>query len=454
VAHGGEALGRHEGRVFFVPFGLPGETVVAEITQDKADYARAEIVELVEASPERVLAPCAYFGTCGGCQWQHASYEAQLQFKRGIVAEQLRRIGHFEDADALVLPTIGMAEPWHYRNHARFTVGRRFGELCFTRAGTRQLLRIDHCWLMQPTIDAILARAQRRLPGFRAHQLSIRSSANTGDLLINPELPPLGEPIPLPEEDGEPRFGTFDPLAARPHGLGVAPPQPVEEYAALWPEDREIPSGQTELYEELLGRRFRVAAPAFFQVNTRREQRGPVFPSPEIVARFGHLIAPDGVSVAETLVLLGLDRLDLQSDDIVVDAYCGVGTFTAVMAPFVREAVGIEESPAAVKDAEQNCRDLPNLRFIAGKVENVLPKLTERPTKVLLDPARVGCERPVLDALIAAQAERIVYVSCEPATLARDLAILREGGYTLCSVQPLDMFPQTYHVESVTLLTR
>ena len=153
-------------------------------------------------------------------------------------------------------------------------------------------------------------------------------------------------------------------------------------------------------------------------------------------------------------MLLGLDRLDLDADDIVVDAYCGVGTFAAVMAPFVREAVGIEESPAAVKDAEQNCRDLPNLRFIAGKVEDVLPKLTERPTKVLLDPARVGCERPVLDALIAAQPERIVYVSCEPATLARDLAILREGGYTLRSVQPLDMFPQTYHVESVSLLTR
>jgi 23S rRNA (uracil1939-C5)-methyltransferase len=456
VAHGGEAIGRHEGRVFFVPYGLPGETVTAEIVQDKADYARAEIVEIVSPSPERVTAPCAYVGACGGCQWQHATYEAQLRFKQGIVAEQLRRIGHFEDADALVLPTIGMAEPWHYRNHARFTVGRRFGELCFTRSGTRQLLRIDHCWLMQPTIDAILARLQRRLPGFRAHQLSIRTSANTGDLLVNPALPELGEPIPLPEEseDGEPRFGALDPTADRPHGLGPAPAQPVDEYAALWPEDREIPSGQTELFEELLGRRFRVAAPAFFQVNTRREQRGPDFPSPETVGRFGHLISSDGLSIAETLVLLGLDRLDLQPEDIVVDAYSGVGTFSAVLAPFVASAIGIEESPAAVKDAEANCHDLSNLRFIAGKVEDVLPKLEERPTKVLLDPARVGCERPVLDALIAAEPERIVYVSCEPSTLARDLAILREGGYTLRSVQPLDMFPQTYHVESVALLTR
>ena len=253
-------------------------------------------------------------------------------------------------------------------------------------------------------------------------------------------------------DDGD-GAGLMEQPPGRPACLGPAPEQPIEEYAARWPNN-EIPSGQTELHEELLGRRFRVAAPAFFQVNTRREQRGPDFPSPEVVERFGHLISPAGLSIAETLVLLGIAGLDPRPDDVIVDAYCGVGTFSAVMAPFVHEVVGIEESPAAVKDAGENCRDLPNVRFLAGKVEDVLPKLDERPTKVLLDPARVGCERPVLDALIAAELERIVYVSCEPATLARDLAILREGGYVLQSVQPLDMFPQTYHVESVSLLSR
>jgi 23S rRNA (uracil1939-C5)-methyltransferase len=454
VAHGGEAIGRHEGRVFFVPYGLPGETVVAEIVQDKPDYARAEIVEILQPSPDRVTAPCEYFGACGGCQWQHASYEAQLRFKQHIVAEQLRRIGGFQDTDRLVLPTMGMEEPWHYRNHARFTVGRRFGELCFTRSGTRQLLRIEHCWLMDPLINDALELLQRRVPGFRAHQLSIRVGSNTGDRLINPELPPLSDRVPISEEEVE-RFGDASVPRERPHGLGVAPPCPVPENG-LHLDASEAPpaSGQTEIYEELLGRRFRVAAPAFFQVNTRREPRTVAAPTPEIGERFGHLFLPHQISVAETLVLLGMDRLDLQPDDVVVDAYCGVGTFSAVLAPFVRQVIGIEESPAAVKDAEQNCADLENLRFIAGKVEDVLPKLVERPTKVLLDPARVGCERPVLDALIAAQPERIVYVSCEPATLARDLAILREGGYTLQSVQPLDMFPQTYHVESVSLLSR
>ena len=405
MAHGGEAIGRLEGRVVFVPRGLPGEIVDVELVRDKGDYARGEIVEIVRAAPERVEPPCPYFQAgCGGCQWQHAEYSAQLRFKQQIVAEQLRRIGHFEDAARYVLPTIGMTDPWHYRNHTRFSVGRRDGELCFTRHGTRSLIRIDHCWISHPRVNEVLEVLQGSFVGQRLHQLVVRVGANTGDLLVNP---------------------------------------PVRQAP-------EVPSGQTELYEELLGRRFRIAAPAFFQVNTRRERRE----LPIADSRLAGLVAEDGVSIAELLVLVALERLDLGPDDLVVDAYCGVGTFTVLIGQLAREAIGIEESPAAVKDARDNARDLPNVHFIQGKTEDVLPKLEERPDKVLLDPARVGCDPAVLAALLEARPGRIVYVSCEPATLARDLAILRDGGYTLESVQPLDMFPQTYHVESVSLLTR
>ena len=405
VAHGGEAIGRLEGRVVFVPHGLPGEIVDVELVRDKSDYARGEIVDVVRPSPERVEPPCPYFTSgCGGCQWQHAAYPAQLRFKREIVAEQLRRIGGFQDSERLVLPTIGMLDPWYYRNHARFSVGRRDGELCFTRHGTRSLLRIDHCWIMQPRINELLAQLQGRFVGQRLHQLAIRVGANTGDLLVSPRLP----------------------------------------------QAREVPSGQTELHEELLGRRFRVAGPAFFQVNTRRERRE----LPVADGRLAALAPEDGLSIAEVLVLVALDRLDPRPDDLVVDAYCGVGTFTAPIGALAREVIGIEESPAAVNDARDNAADLANVHFIAGKTEDVLPRLDRRPDKVLLDPARVGCDPAVLSALLEARPTRIVYVSCEPATLARDLAILREGGYTLESVQPLDMFPQTYHVETVSLLTR
>ena len=158
--------------------------------------------------------------------------------------------------------------------------------------------------------------------------------------------------------------------------------------------------------------------------------------------------------MAELLILTALDRLDPQPGDVVVDAYCGVGTFTSLVAPFVREVIGIEESSAATKDAWENAADLANVQFVCGKTEDVLPKLRQRPNKVLLDPARVGCDPAVLQALSTSRLERVVYVSCDPATLARDLAILRdEGGYTLLDVQPLDMFPQPYHVECVATLT-
>ena len=406
IAHGGEAIGRLDGRIVFVSHGLPGEEVEVELVEDRRDYARAQIVEVLRPSEERVTPPCPYFGTCGGCQWQHAAYPAQLRFKQQIVAEQLKRIGGFQDAGRHVLPTLGMQAPWHYRNHARFSVGRRFGELCFTKQGTRSLLRIDHCWLMQPPINETLARLQGRLAGFRSHQVTIRVGANTGDQLVSPKLTPTPD----------------------------------------------VPSGETALHEELLGRRFRIAAPAFFQVNTVREQREP----PKSAERFAGRVSPpdDRLSMAELLILTALDRLDPQPGDAVVDAYCGVGTFTSLVAPFVREVIGIEESSAAIKDAWENARDLANVQFMCGKTEDVLPKLRQRPNKVLLDPARVGCDPAVLQALSTSELERVVYVSCDPATLARDLAILRDhGDYALIDVRPLDMFPQTYHVECVATLT-
>ena len=405
LAFGGDAIGRLDGRVVFVPYGLPGERVAVELTEERRDFARGRIVEVLEPSSARVEPPCPYYRAgCGGCQLQHLDYPAQLEFKRRVVVEQLRRLAHFGEAAELVRPTIGMVRPWEYRNHARFTVGRRFGELCFTYRGTHRLMRIDHCPIMQPAINETLARVQGRLVGFGAHQVQIRNGANSGELLINPALPPA----------------------------------------------QELPSGQKAIEEELFGRRFRIAAPAFFQVNTRREAR----PIPAGLRPPSWPLPPDGLSMAEILVLVVNDRLEHTGAGVLVDAYSGVGTFAILLAADARRVIGIEESSAAVKDARHNAAGLENVEFIEGRTEDVLPKLGVRPDAVVLDPARVGCQPAVLETLVELEVPRVVYVSCDPATLARDLAILTGRGFRLEHLQPLDMFPQTYHVECVALLTR
>ncbi len=187
----------------------------------------------------------------------------------------------------------------------------------------------------------------------------------------------------------------------------------------------EIPTGQRSYEEELCGERFRVSAPSFFQVNTAQ---------------------------AETLIRLVREGLCLRPDDFLLDAYAGVGTFAKVLAKDVAQVLAVEVSASSVADGRVNTADLTNVRWIEGEVERVLPELDLRPTAVVLDPSRQGCAPPALHALIAAVFPRIAYVSCEPATLARDLRILADGGYHIRSVQPVDLFPQTYHIESVALL--
>ncbi|MBI2755575.1 MAG: class I SAM-dependent RNA methyltransferase [Chloroflexi bacterium] len=411
AAFGGDAVGHlADGRVVFAPRLLPGEHASVRVVDDRKDFARAELAQLHVAAAGRTEPPCPYFtGGCGGCSWQHADYPLQLQIKRDVVVEQLRRIGRFAEADNLVRPPIGMVDPWHYRNQARFTVGRRFGELCFTLKSTHRLLRIDHCWIVHPAINATLEVLQGKLAGVERHihQVGIRVGANTGQVIVDPALP----------------------------------------------EVPEVESGQTYLEEELLGTRFRLHPSSFFQVNTRREQR----PLPDELPRALLPIPEDGLSMAELLALVVLDRVDPRRDHLVVDAYSGVGTFALLMAPLVREVAGIEEARTAVQDAQHNGGHMPNVRFVAGKTEDVLGTLafSRRPDAVVLDPARVGCHPAVLDTLLgeALRPPKLVYVSCDPATLARDLRILVDGGYVLQDVQPLDMFPQTHHIECVATLT-
>ncbi|HEU0074494.1 MAG TPA: class I SAM-dependent RNA methyltransferase [Dehalococcoidia bacterium] len=375
MAYEGHAIGRLDDLVVFAEYGVPGEEVVVEIYRKTPGFASARVVEVLQASPDRVEAPCQYYGLCGGCHWQHISYERQLQLKRHVVQEQLRRIGKFESQP--VNETVGAQDPWGYRNHLRLSAGR-LGDIGFMRRGSHRFLQIDKCLIADPKINDAIALLQGKGAGL--HQVELRAGVNTGDLIVQPDM-----------TDREP----------------LAPP------------------GSKVYRDALLGREFQISAPSFFQSNTRQ---------------------------AERLADLVREKLDPQPDELLLDAYAGVGTFAALFAADVRAVISIEESPAAVADAAVNLADLPNVRFIEGKVEAVLPDLREKPDAVILDPSRVGCHPGVLDAIVRLAPRKLVYVSCDPSTLARDLRLLVDGGFDLLDVTPLDMFPQTYHIECVANL--
>ena len=375
IAHGGDAIGRVDGRVVFASYGIPGEVVQVEVRQEKRDYLKGRVSQVVEPSPHRITPPCRYFGTCGGCQWQHIDYPFQLELKQRILKDQLERIGKIDSP--YVPPTLPSPQTFHYRNHARFSLDAS-GHLGFIQADGYKFMEIDYCHLMHPEINATLAQLQGKCAG--AHQISVRYGRGTGDQLVLPSLD---------------------------H------------------QDIDVESGQPHYFEVLLGYRFRVSGPSFFQVNTLQTER---------------------------LVGAVRDRLDFKGDELLVDAYAGVGTFAVLLAPYVRRVVAIEESTSAVQDAQVNCAPLKNVELVLGKTETVLPELRERPDAVILDPPRVGCHRKVLDVLLDLAPPRIAYVSCDPATLARDLGILCHRGYRLKEALPVDIFPQTHHIETVATL--
>ena len=373
----GEALAFHEGREVLVLGGIPREEVVAEVIKGRGEYIAAQVVEVLTPSPHRTAPPCPYVGTCTGCQWQHVAYEHQLDIKRQMVMDALVGAGGFESSP--VRPTVAAMEQYGYRNHARFTVGRRKGEPGFVNRVSRRFVAIDSCLIMHPWINEALAKLRGRCA--ETSQLSLRYGVNTGDFLVQP---------------------------------------------ALKSPDVDLPTGQKHYRESLGGREFHIAASSFFQVNT---------------------------SQAERMAELVRDGLQLSGEELLVDAYAGVGTFAILLAPYAKEVIAIEESASAVRDALLNAAGLVGVRVLQGKAEEVLAQMEERPDGVILDPPRTGCHRITLDAVARLAPRRVVYVSCDPDTLARDLRILCQAGFDLDWVQPIDMFPQTHHVECVAALS-
>jgi 23S rRNA (uracil1939-C5)-methyltransferase len=406
IAHGGEALGRHAGKVIFVPYAIPGERVRAEIVEEKERWARARLIEVVAASPDRMDPPCPYFGQdkCGGCQWQHIAYERQADLKKEIVADQLRRLGRIEApavADTIVLADDEGLLDYGYRNHTEFAITAH-GELAYRRAFSHELIPIDRCLLLNERLDDLHGALDIAWPELRG--ISLRAGIHTGDALVLFEA-----------AGGEEPELTVDLPAS----------------CALLTEQGVKPLiGQPWINEEVAGRLYRISAESFFQVNT---------------------------TGAAALVDIVLGYADLRPTDVVLDAYCGAGLFTIALAERAAEVIGIESAPSATEDLAYNARALDNLTIHEGPVEEVIPALVNQGQHVdvaIMDPPRAGAGAQVIQGVVALGPRRVVYVSCDPATLARDSMSLVGAGYHLVEAQPVDMFPQTYHIETIALWER
>ena len=399
MAHGGDAIGRHEGRAIFVPYTMPGERVRVEIVEDHKRYAHARLVEVLEPAPARGEPPCPYFGPnkCGGCQLQHIAYPTQVQIKGRVVVDQLERIGRFDDPP--VLEPIPDDTGWDYRTRALFRTTEE-GHPGFLSAGSNDVYPVGDCLIVHPLLSQLYRSLRMKHPN--VEKMELRVGTATGDLMVV-----------LQTYDEEPPSLKVDfPLSIVQVRHDTTPTPLV---------------GLDYINDVVHGREFRISATSFFQVNSVQAGR---------------------------LVDLVLDALAPQGDEVVLDAYCGVGLFTAFLAEQASLVVGIELNPDAIDDAVYNLADAENVTLLEGQVEYALPEIEEELDAVVLDPPRAGVEKEVLDGLAARAPERIVYVSCDLATFARDARRLVKKGYTLAWVQPVDLFPQTYHVETVALLTR
>lgn len=395
--YGGECMGRlADGRAVFVPYTLPGELARIELVEEKRSFARARLLEVVRPSPQRIAPRCRHFGVCGGCHYQHTDIQTQLEIKRAVVKDQLQRIGGITDPP--VTEVVQSPSAWNYRNHMQFHLDNS-GKLGFQGWGSHEIVPITECYLPESTLGEIWPQFDLEpLPG--VERLDLRLGSDDEVLLVLE-----GSVTTAPE------FSVDIPLSA----------------VHLSPAGKIILAGDDFILMEVHERVFKVSAESFFQVNTAQ---------------------------AEAMVNHILDSLLLDGTKTILDVYCGVGLFSAFLAPRVKHCIGIELSESACDDYAVNLDEFDNVELYMGQAETILPALNIRPDIVLVDPPRAGIDRPALDAMINLQPQTIAYVSCDPATLARDIKRLATGGYHLQQVTPFDLFPQTYHVECVALLEK
>jgi 23S rRNA (uracil1939-C5)-methyltransferase len=413
VAYKGYGVARFDGKVVFVPYTLTGDEAWIEIMEEKKRYSTARLVQVLKPSPGRVTPPCPYFGTCGGCQWQHIDYSIQVEQKKEILGETLKRLGGMKEIPSIsVVPS---PKPYDYRIRVQLKVkGKAMG---YYQERSHRIVDIERCHISHPLVNQIIQNLRDQLDALsRMKEVEINVSPQEGRsvLLFQPHSYDQGaEPF------------TKELLRSQPMLKGIAITQKDGHHLIGDPTLNFTLSLSHEREKRELN--LRISLGSFSQVNPEQNQR---------------------------LVQTVLHFSEVDQEDRVFDLYAGVGNLTLWLAMEGREVLGIEENRMAFQDAQFNAErnGIKNCHFIHGKVEDVfLDGKREPPDLIVLDPPRTGC-KTILDQIVRLKPKKIIYVSCEPTTFARDLRLFSERGYSLQRLSLIDMFPQTYHMEVVGLL--
>ncbi|WP_066374923.1 23S rRNA (uracil(1939)-C(5))-methyltransferase RlmD [Anabaena sp. CA = ATCC 33047] len=429
----GDGVGRFEERVVFVPDTVPGDRIQVRLLHVKPKFAHGQLKQILEPSPHRIRPSCIVADKCGGCQWQHIDYQYQLTAKRNQVIQALQRIGGFSNPS--VDPVLVTASPLGYRNKATYPLDvSSTGKVQagYYQKGSHQLVNLNQCPVQDPRLNPLLAEIKQdiqqrgwdiydetRHQGEIRH-LGLRIGRRTGEILLT--LVVKEGNLPGIAEQAEAWLKRYPQL------VGVCLNRNPQRTNAIFGRETRCIAGVPYLREIFAELEFQVRPDTFFQVFTE---------------------------TAEALLEVIQSELNLQGDETLVDAYCGIGTLTLPLAKQVHKAIGLELQAEAVQQAILNAQhnEIQNVEFHLGAVEDLLPKMGIIPDVLLLDPPRKGCDRSVIESLLLSKPARIVYVSCKVATLARDLKLLCQNGlYTIQRIQPADFFPQTSHVEAAAFL--
>jgi 23S rRNA (uracil1939-C5)-methyltransferase len=429
----GDGVGRWQERVVFVPDTVPGDRAIVRLLYTKPQYAHGQLQKLLASSPQRIRPSCIVADKCGGCQWQHINYDYQLQAKLNQVIQALERIGGFQQPP--VDPVLAAPSPFGYRNKVTYPLGLSSTgniQAGYYQKGSHKLINLNQCPVQDSRLNPFLAEIKQDIQqrGWQVyneqqHQgeirhLSLRVGRRTGEILLT--LVVKEGSIPGIEQQAQEWLDHYPPL------VGVMLNLNRDRTNAIFGKETHCIAGVPYLREQFAGLEFQIGADTFFQVYTE---------------------------TTEALLEVIQSELNLQGNEVVVDAYCGIGTLTLPLAKQVRQIIGLEVQAAAVTQATVNAQNngIDNVSFQIGAVEKILPQMDIQPDIVLLDPPRKGCDRAVIESLRQSKPSRIVYVSCKVATLARDLKLLcQDGMYTLTRVQPADFFPQTSHIEAAAFL--